>query len=88
MVDARENRTIRKGHNHSHRPDARRNQCEKIQREGIDSRGTSRRSNRVPVFIILCPGAVALARSCGHRKSKDLHHGTSSMPQRAQQSTP
>ncbi|GBM12408.1 hypothetical protein AVEN_211584-1 [Araneus ventricosus] len=31
------------------------------------------RNNRVPVFIILCPGAVALARSCGHRKSEDLH---------------
>ncbi|GBL86614.1 hypothetical protein AVEN_194861-1 [Araneus ventricosus] len=48
----------------------------KIQPEGIDSRGTSYRNNREPVVIILCPGDVTLARSCGHRKSKDLHHGT------------
>ncbi|GBM88218.1 hypothetical protein AVEN_204986-1 [Araneus ventricosus] len=88
MVDAHENRTIRKDHNHSHRPDARRNQCDKIQPEGIDSRGTSCRNNRVPVFIILCPGAVALVRSCGHRKSENLHHRTPSLPQRAEQSTP
>ncbi|GBM34124.1 hypothetical protein AVEN_235064-1 [Araneus ventricosus] len=60
----------------------------KFQPEGIDSRGTSCRNNREPVVIILCPGTAALARSCGHRKPKDLHHGVSSMPQRAEQSTP
>ncbi|GBO09716.1 hypothetical protein AVEN_241694-1 [Araneus ventricosus] len=84
MVNARRNQTNRKDHNHSHRPDARRNQCEEVQPEGIDPIGTSCRNNRVPVVIILCPGAVVFARSCGHRKSEDLYHGTTSMLQRAE----
>ncbi|GBN23390.1 hypothetical protein AVEN_261092-1 [Araneus ventricosus] len=62
MVDSPKKYMIRKDHIHSHRPDARRNQCEKIQPEGIDSRGMPCRNNRVSVVIILCPGAVALAR--------------------------
>ncbi|GBN81280.1 hypothetical protein AVEN_218363-1 [Araneus ventricosus] len=60
------------------------NQCVEVQPEGIGPRGTSCRNNRVPVVIILCPGPVVLARSCSHRKSEDLYHGTPSMPQWAE----
>ncbi|GBN87848.1 hypothetical protein AVEN_196578-1 [Araneus ventricosus] len=40
MVNARRNQTSRKDHNHSHRPDARRNQCEEVRPEGIDPIGS------------------------------------------------
>ncbi|GBN96580.1 hypothetical protein AVEN_155382-1 [Araneus ventricosus] len=88
VVDARRNHTTLKHRNHPHRHDARRNHCENPTRKQLTPKARYVENNRVTVVNIICPGVVALARSCGHRNSKDSYHRTPFMPQRAEESIP